>query len=217
MQSPHDYLLYRGYEECHNEPYPSRHNKVNMGVALNQDCFSLEYILKTAPDIDFEEKMLKFLFDNGVKVPKIMAKDEKTLMIEFLRGGTLSEALREREKNGGDFSDIAAALKDWLVSFHKVCGSFPDGEITSAGDLSLTNFTFVSEGFVYRYDFEKEDYTGSFSDDLHTLAAEILMEPCGEEYKKAAAKALLGGDYDKEKLSGALSRLGGETGLADLG
>ncbi len=217
MQTPHDFLLYQGYEQCHKEAYPSRHNEIYMACALNPDCMLIEYMLKTTPDIDFEAKMLSFLYENGVKVPKIMAKDERTLMIEYLRGGTLSEKLSEREKKGEDFSSCAAALKDWLVSFHKVCTDFPDGGISSAGDLSLTNFTLAPSGAVYKYDFDKGSYTGSFKDDLHTLAAEIIMcEPSDTEYKRKAAKELLGDDYDKNALDAALKRVCKAVGNASI-
>ncbi|MBR2743622.1 MAG: hypothetical protein IKD89_08570 [Clostridia bacterium] len=214
MKTPHDFLLYQGYEQCHKEAYPSRHNEIYMACALNPDCMLIEYMLKSPRDIEFEAKMLTFLYENGVKVPKIMARDDKTLMIEYLRGGTLVDTLADCEKNGGDFTEAASALRDWLVSFHKVCAGFPDAKITSAGDLSLTNFTLAPAGVVYGYDFENGDYTGSFEDDLHTLAAEILLcDKCSAEFKSAAARALLGGDYDKNRLDAALERVCREQGI----
>lgn len=214
MRTPRDFLLYQGYEECFREKYDSRRGEVFMGCALNQDCYQIEYILKTSDDPSFEAKMISFFSGSGVKVPRLLAMDEKTIMLEYIRGETISETLETYEKKDLDAVPPILALREWLISYHEAGKSFPDMEITSKGDLSLTNFTYTPAGEVYGYDFEEGDYTGDWIKDLHSAAANILtQEPMFTDYKKNAARVLLGDEYDREQLVEALAKVKKERGL----
>lgn len=214
MRTPRDFLLYQGYEECFREKYHSRHGEVYMGCALNQDCYQVEYILKTVKDPSFEAKMISYLYDAGVKVPRLLAMDNNTLMLEYIRGETMSETLETYEKRALDASEPVLALRRWITSYHEAGKSFPDMKVTSKGDLALTNFTYTPAGEIYGYDFEEGDYTGDWIKDLHMLAANILtQEPMFTDYKKDTVRVFLGDEYDRDELLSALEKINFERGI----
>jgi len=214
MKTSREILLFRGYQECFREKYPSRKNEVAMCCAMNQDCYNLDYVMKTVSDPAFEVSMLKHFADAGVNVPTLMALDPDTIMMEYIQGIALNELLNKYENSGDDISAVMNGVREWLAAYHTAAQSYEGKKITSKGDLALTNFLYTPDGKVFGFDFEDGDYDGSLEGDMHIFAANILtQEPMFTDYKKNAAKILLGSDYDKVKLAEALGKVKAEQGL----
>ena len=215
MNAPRDYLLYQGYEESYREKHESKRNEVYYALALNQDCYTMEYILKNTGDTEFEYSLITHLFTKGVSVPKVLAQNRDTIMLEFVAGDTLYRTLQLLEKNCSDYEPPLDALKSWLAEYYIAAKTFEKRAIASKCDLNLKNFIYdVKKNKITGLDFEDGDYNGTQKCDMHMVAAHILtVDPIFTEYKRRAAKYFLGDDYDKDLLLSKLQNIKDHSGI----
>jgi len=116
---------------------------------------------KFSQSAQLEAENLRFLAENGVRVPKVLGCKKNLLLLELLCGEPLPELIER-----GDFDPqvLAQALCDWLADFYAACPEI------SRGDINGRNFLFDGK-VVYGVDFEEVLMPGSPAQDAGRLAA----------------------------------------------
>lgn len=138
-------------------------------------------ILAGAGAATAEFEILKRLYAVGAAVPQVLDLDGDLLILEYVKGMTLTEAV-EREIICAVM--LAERITCWFAAFYAV---FPD---RIRGDVNCRNFIITPDTRVFGIDFEDLKY-GRKETDLGRLAAFILNDdPPYTDYKKRLAQSL---------------------------
>lgn len=160
----------------------SRRNSVYL-MRGKREGAEIKFVFKIyrAGDIEKEYRYLSRL--NGINVPAVLARGERSLCLEYIKGDTLLERLEQCELGGEPFSGYIDALIRFLTSFYAALPGH------MYGDVNLRNFIVAEDG-VYGVDLE-EAGPGNTAVDIGRAAAFILTyDPAGTDYKKKAADYL---------------------------
>ncbi len=113
-----------------------------------------------------EENLLNKLYCSNVAVPKILEQDREFVVLEYIDGQNLCDAL-----NATLDPKYAFMLAEWFAKFHQALPT-SNGVATLKGDARLRNFI-VRDGHCYGLDFE-ESHNGSFVNDIAEAAGSIF-------------------------------------------
>ncbi|MGI5849276.1 MAG: phosphotransferase [Christensenellales bacterium] len=166
------------------EQYFSRRNAVYRIDAArpNGDNFMFVYKTYVCGDAGREADNLGRL--QKKKVPRILARGNKALCLEYIKGPTLLKYLEDAERCGKTFSHCVDMFIDFLI------GCYEEMPGMIYGDVNLRNFIVTKHG-VAGVDLE-EAGPGLPAADIGRAAAFIpAYYPAGTEYKKAVAKYLI--------------------------
>jgi RIO-like serine/threonine protein kinase len=159
-----------------NNIFKSRRNRVWL-----EDGRVHKLILSGAEAARAEADILRRLSDAGVAVPRLFDINGDVLILEYIKGATLTEEI-EREMLAGEI--LAELIARWFADFYAV---FP-GRIR--GDVNCRNFIITPDARVYGVDFEDLQY-GRKEADLGRMTAFILTyDPAYTDYKKKLAQSL---------------------------
>jgi len=146
------------------------------------------------PDINqaarYEAEILKYLRGKNAAVPRVYSADGNLLVIEYIKGVTLTEEIEkiERTETGDNNLSADALAKNitrWFADFY---AAFPGGR--TRGDVNCRNFILTPDSRVFGVDFEELPH-GSKETDLGRLTAFILTyDPPYTAYKINLAQKL---------------------------
>ncbi len=166
------------------EKYFSRRNAVYRIAAEFSDGTTGELVYKVylAGEPEKEYAMLCNL--KGCCVPKVLAKTENALCLEYIQGKTLLECLETAEHEGRLPYIYIDALIDFLEKFYTAMPGY------SYNDINFRNFIF-SKGRIWGVDLEESDI-GNAAEDIGWAAALLCTyRPVGTEFKRTAEKYLI--------------------------
>lgn len=147
-----------------NQSFQSRRNRVR---PVQTDAGPV--VVKTfCEEASFQKelKIYKALGDTCVACPKLLAAEDKTLVLSRLPGDTLVDCLQQQEQKGLPVWKIWEQLTDWLISFWKHTGFVMT-------DVNLRNFLYEEKtNTLYGLDFEQCE-KGSMASCAAALAAFI--------------------------------------------
>jgi hypothetical protein len=157
--------------------FTSKKNQVQL-VQEDLDPRRPPRVLKTMADpirAEREAQILEFLSDR-ISVPKLLARKDNSLLLEYIPGVTLADWLEQAEKENPnrvtrEVEDQLESLLQWLTGFY-IALEQGLGKAGIMGDVNLRNFI-VGETLT-GIDFE-EVGDGHPSEDLGKIAAFILM------------------------------------------
>ena len=144
-------------------------------------------ILSGVEAAQFETEILEKLFFAGVKVPRLLVLNKDKLIMEYVKGISLTEEIDRAEAGESCISAgvLAECITSWFASFYAV---FP-GKIK--GDVNCRNFIVTPEACIYGVDFEDLP-NGQKEIDAGRMSAFILnYNPPYTDYKKRLASALI--------------------------
>ncbi len=118
------------------------------------------------PGSSLERDMLSKLYGSNVLVPKILQQDRDYVVLEYIDGQNLCDAL-----NATLDPKYARMLAGWFAKFHQALPA-SNGVVTLKGDARLRNFI-VRDGQCYGLDFE-DSHEGSFVNDIAEAAGSIF-------------------------------------------
>lgn len=96
-----------------------------------------------------ELEIYKTLGNTSVACPKLLAAEEKQLVLSLLPGKTLVDCLQQQEETGKPAWEVWQQLTDWLISFWQHTGFIMT-------DVNLRNFLYDEKTAVlYGLDFEQ--------------------------------------------------------------
>lgn len=151
--------------------FESRRNR----VWLERGC-----VCKHTPEAHAEAGILTKLLAAGVPVPRLISQGENLLVMEYVEGITLTEAIERETPN------LAEPLTDWFASFY---AAMPEG--VCRGDVNCRNFILTPDRQLVGVDFEDLP-AGCKETDLGRLTAFILTyDPPYSDYKKRLAQELI--------------------------
>lgn len=153
------------------QKFPSRRHSVYK-VELTYGVIKMPAVLKVYSGEQAKnlcrteyENLLK-LFDLKLPVPKVLAKGEKSLLLEYLRGLSVSH-IAENLNTGRWIEGMAY----WFSKLHSIK---LDSGCLLKGDANLRNFIF-SNGKIYGLDFEEME-CGDFRQDLAEVSFFLLND-----------------------------------------
>jgi tRNA A-37 threonylcarbamoyl transferase component Bud32 len=161
------------------EPFLSRKNTVFPSVLNGGPVVVKVFAKDTASRALKERAVLERCFEKGVSVPGVIAYRDNTLVMEFVEGETLSDALDcmwlteslSGEESRSRLDSIAKSLGVWLASFH---GAFDYS--MRRGDAIARNFILSPKGMT-GIDFE-ESSESDVIDDVGEICSSVLsMHP----------------------------------------
>ncbi|MGI5998268.1 MAG: RIO1 family regulatory kinase/ATPase [Lutispora sp.] len=137
--------------------------------------------------LETEYENMKKLLDHGISIPRVIYKDSRCLITEYIHGYLVNDLVEMLDM--GDWIDKLAL---WMASFHKIAGL--KGNLLK-GDVNLRNFIY-SQGNIYGLDFEDLDY-GEPRRDLANICFFILTnKPSFTREKHMMIRAFLN-SYEK--------------------
>jgi len=113
-----------------------------------------------------EEEILTKLYCSKVSVPKILKKDKKFLVLEYIDGQNLCDVV-----NSTLDPKYIRMLAQWLANFHQTFSS-GNGQVTLRGDSRLRNFV-IKDDKIFGIDFEESE-KGYFVKDVAEMAGSIF-------------------------------------------
>jgi len=161
------------------DPFFSRKNTVSPSVLDGGPVVVKVFAKDTASRALNERTVLERCFEKGVSVPGVIAHRDNVLVMEFVEGETLSDALDDiwlteslsGEEGRSRLDSIAKSLGVWLASFHNAF----DYNIRR-GDAITRNFI-LSQKKVTGIDFE-ESAEADVIDDIGEICSSVLsMHP----------------------------------------
>ena len=173
-----------GIQSCSvKRKFFSRRNAVYHMCAQQRNGTASEFVYKQYISGSIKNEYETLIKMQGKSVPQVLAKDEKSLCLEYLRGETLLECLEKTELSEQTFE----AYIDGLLSFLEKFYTTVPGLIY--GDVNLRNFI-MTPGGLCGVDME-ESCPGSIAADIGRAAAFILRyRPEGTQYKIKTAEYL---------------------------
>jgi hypothetical protein len=174
-----------GVQQCSAvRSFFSRCNSVSLIRARRDDGSDIEFVYKHYSAGDAWKEYAYLYLLAGMRVPGILARGNKALCLEYIKGDTLLERLEKCEKRGVPFDSHIVRLLDFLERFYTAL----PGHIY--GDVNLRNFI-CARNALHGVDVE-EARPGDKCADIGKAAALILnYEPAGTEYKKETARYLI--------------------------
>ena len=155
----------------------SRRNEVYKINALLGDGTRMDFVYKTYLEGDMEREYHFLSQTQGVKTPKVLAKGENSLCLEYINGQLLLEKLEEAERAGAPFYPYLSLLIDFLERFYKAWPGY------AYGDINFRNFIIAEDG-IHGIDLE-ETREGKIAADIGKVAAYLLTyDPACTLYKK---------------------------------
>lgn len=158
----------------------SKRNKVYRIYEGDNTYISKNYI--NINTLNKEYNVLKLLYDNNVRVPKIISRNNNTIIMEDLGNLTVLEwILREEKVNSYNYHKIIIDLYNFFQEFYKVT-KFVLGEQYILKDVNLRNFV-IRNNVIYGLDFELCE-EGSIVSDIGSLVAYIITySPIGSDWR----------------------------------
>lgn len=166
------YLLEEKFYSKKNNVYKVRCLEVLEG----QKVVVIKKYLQPSINIKREIALLLHLREKGLSVPEIYFKENEYIIMEYIEGKTLLEAMEERErknlfKKGYPYQSnehLICTLIEWLEKFYH----HTNGKLILT-DINLRNFIINNNGVIYGFDFEDCD-AGRIEEDAAKLCAYIL-------------------------------------------
>lgn len=123
-----------------------------------------------------EVDLLKLLREKGVSVPKIFMQQDQYIIMEYIEGKTLVQAIEEREacnklEEGYCYQSnrqLIRTLTQWMSRFYQYTN-----EKIILKDINLRNFIIDNNGTIYGFDFEDCDI-GEIEEDVAKICAYML-------------------------------------------
>ncbi len=173
-----------------NKQFFSKKNRVYLvkGRCANGD--TLDFVLKeynvSGSSMQKEANFLEGLHREGVDVPQLYYRGERSIIMEYIRGATLIDTMTDVEYIAGKSRDyinvkgIATHLARWLDSFYRAAEKIT-GKNTILWDINLRNF--LVDFKLYGIDFEN-CREGAVEEDAGRLMAFIVTyEPAFTPFK----------------------------------
>ncbi len=131
----------------------------------------------------------------SVRVPKIIAEDEESLMLAlaFIHGTLFLDRLMTCEAEGviNEAVGLFGQLYEWMDSFYEALnGSY------ILKDVNLRNFI-VHEEEIYGIDFEMVTEGDSYKEKCMVLAMYQMYDPADTEFKKIVCGAFIHEQFEK--------------------
>ncbi len=178
--------------------FPSKKNRVYLVKGRYDSGGTLNFVLKAYNDdiessIQREADFLEGLHREGVNVPKLYYRGERSIMMEYIKGATLIDTMTDVEYIAGKNRDyinvkgIAMHMARWLDSFYQGAKKLT-GKDTILWDVNLRNF--LIDFKLYGIDFEncREGYV---EEDIGRLMAFIVTyEPAFTDFKVQFAQEI---------------------------
>lgn len=168
-----------------NRVYKIRYDDGNSKTAVMKIYDSNNHEL-----LEAEYENMKKLLDHGISIPRVIYKDSRCLITEYVHGSLVNDLAEMLDM--GDWIDKLAL---WMAGFHRIPAS--NGGLLK-GDVNLRNFIY-SHGSIYGLDFEGLDY-GDPRRDLANICFFILTnKPSLTKEKRMMVRSFL---HSYEKYSG---------------
>ncbi len=173
----------------------SKKNRVHLVRAVLNDCTEQLFVVKEYPEqvspVNMEASLLVALDKKGLSVPKLYYKGKGSIVMEYIRGATLVDALTDAEyytRKSRDYINIkglAEHLARWLDGFYRTSSQIT-GKSTILQDINLRNFLLGYK--LYGIDFE-DCREGLIEEDMGRLLAFIVTyEPAFTTFKMGFAR-----------------------------
>ncbi|HHW01273.1 MAG TPA: hypothetical protein GXX35_00385 [Thermoanaerobacterales bacterium] len=164
-------MLFAGIDMKILEHFPSRrHSVYKVKLRLRNNIMPAVLKIfkgeKAASLCQAECENLLKLSDRGIRVPRVLERDEKALLMEYLEGVPVSSLAQSLDM--GSWIEETAC---WLVQLH---GEKIGSKSLLKGDANLRNFIFFG-GKTFGIDFEEMD-CGDFRQDLAEVCFFLLTD-----------------------------------------
>jgi tRNA A-37 threonylcarbamoyl transferase component Bud32 len=175
-----------------HEPFFSRKNTVFPSVLRGRPVVVKIFADDALERAATEEEIILRCAEKGVSVPGLIGRSGGVLVMEFVDGETLSDALDEiwlmsqpsAEENRPRLDAIAQSIGVWLATFH---AAFENN--TRRGDAVARNFILSREG-VTGIDFEESSESDVINDVGEICSSILSMHPMFTFEKARFCKAI---------------------------
>lgn len=157
--------------------FHSKKNRVYLVNSINPADKKNSFILKMHKDprVFFKEiALLESLKQQGIRVPEVLYRDKKHLIMEYIDGETLTDMFERMERSGMPpevVYPIVDSLCRWLKDFYEAVRSKTKKPAVMK-DVNLRNFIFYDDK-IYGIDFE-EVSEGRPEEDIGKICAFLL-------------------------------------------